>query len=309
MLAEEHEHLVGRDPSSAIALPDPRVSARHALLRCRSGAWTIADLGSKNGTIVNGVRLAGDGIDAAGAAEQPLEDEDWISFGGLLARFEMVSNDDLRALDVERSRRLQTSTEIRRDLDAAPDARAVLRRLLESAIGVVGAERGCVLVLRPDGNVHGEVAVGAAGSGAAERVFRGSLGAIERVLETGEPVVAADARSDAFLARRRSVAEMGIGALACVPLRSEGRVEGLLYVDGRARGGAFTELDLEILETLSDHASLVLASIDIDRRIRELGGPGNEIASERQPEFFRELAARVGAHARPAGGAGARAGV
>ncbi len=42
-----------------LALADSRVSAAHARLSCAHGAWVVEDLGSKNGTLVNGAHAAG----------------------------------------------------------------------------------------------------------------------------------------------------------------------------------------------------------------------------------------------------------
>lgn len=50
--------LLGRAPSCDIVLDDPEVSAEHVLLRWRSGVWELQDLHSRNGTYVNGRRLA-----------------------------------------------------------------------------------------------------------------------------------------------------------------------------------------------------------------------------------------------------------
>ena len=51
---------LGRDPNSLIHLEDARVSARHAQLVWDDdvGAWFIEDNASRNGTLVNGVRVA-----------------------------------------------------------------------------------------------------------------------------------------------------------------------------------------------------------------------------------------------------------
>jgi S1-C subfamily serine protease len=77
--------LVGRDPSADLRLdPDADLAAskKHAELRREAGGWSVQDLGSRNGTFVNGVR-----------AEGPvwLEPGDVIRFGGQgpEARFEM----------------------------------------------------------------------------------------------------------------------------------------------------------------------------------------------------------------------------
>lgn len=45
---------LGRAPNARITLDDSSVSAQHALLRPLDGSWTIEDLGSRNGTLVNG---------------------------------------------------------------------------------------------------------------------------------------------------------------------------------------------------------------------------------------------------------------
>jgi DNA-binding winged helix-turn-helix (wHTH) protein len=53
------ESLVGRDPDSAVRVDDERVSRRHARIRVDGGRATVEDLGSKNGTYVRGIRIAG----------------------------------------------------------------------------------------------------------------------------------------------------------------------------------------------------------------------------------------------------------
>lgn len=48
------EVLIGRVPGNDLMIPDASVSARHARLRLSGGVWTLADLGSVNGTTVDG---------------------------------------------------------------------------------------------------------------------------------------------------------------------------------------------------------------------------------------------------------------
>ena len=52
-------HVIGRDPAATIQLASTDVSRQHALLEVASDAITISDLGSKNGTLVNGSRIQG----------------------------------------------------------------------------------------------------------------------------------------------------------------------------------------------------------------------------------------------------------
>lgn len=50
-------NAIGRDAGNDIALPDEAASARHATLALEDGDWWIEDLGSTNGTLVNGTRI------------------------------------------------------------------------------------------------------------------------------------------------------------------------------------------------------------------------------------------------------------
>ncbi|HEX9774275.1 MAG TPA: FHA domain-containing protein [Actinomycetota bacterium] len=52
------EHTLGRRARNEVALDDPLVSRVHAIIMRRGGATLIEDLGSHNGTYVNGERLS-----------------------------------------------------------------------------------------------------------------------------------------------------------------------------------------------------------------------------------------------------------
>lgn len=54
---DQHELLVGRHHRCDVVLGDLSVSRRHAKVVFRDGHWVIQDLGSTNGTIVNGRRV------------------------------------------------------------------------------------------------------------------------------------------------------------------------------------------------------------------------------------------------------------
>jgi len=50
---------VGRDPGNSIVIDDPQVSRQHARIAHQGGLMVIEDLGSTNGTFINGMRLTG----------------------------------------------------------------------------------------------------------------------------------------------------------------------------------------------------------------------------------------------------------
>jgi hypothetical protein len=70
---ERGEIVIGRDPSADVLIDAARVSRRHAALRARGSRHTLQDLGSSNGTRVNGVDV-----------REPvlLQDGDAIELGG-----------------------------------------------------------------------------------------------------------------------------------------------------------------------------------------------------------------------------------
>src|SRR5256885_7737760 len=53
----EGEYVIGRRSDCQIFVPDMRVSRQHARLWKNGEGWTLEDLGSNNGTYINGVRL------------------------------------------------------------------------------------------------------------------------------------------------------------------------------------------------------------------------------------------------------------
>jgi pSer/pThr/pTyr-binding forkhead associated (FHA) protein len=55
----EGEATIGRDITNAIVINDAEVSRRHARLSPQAGGYVLEDLGSTNGTFVNGQRLMG----------------------------------------------------------------------------------------------------------------------------------------------------------------------------------------------------------------------------------------------------------
>jgi hypothetical protein len=74
----EHVLTIGRLPESNIVLADPNVSRSHAEIRPRGLGYVLVDLGSTNGSRVNGVRVG----------EHVLVDGDELAFGGTRMRFE-----------------------------------------------------------------------------------------------------------------------------------------------------------------------------------------------------------------------------
>ncbi len=67
---DDNEVVIGRAVENAVSVPDTSVSRRHAMLKRVGGGWAVSDLGSGNGTLVNG---------------EPVEQETVLRNGDVLA--------------------------------------------------------------------------------------------------------------------------------------------------------------------------------------------------------------------------------
>jgi pSer/pThr/pTyr-binding forkhead associated (FHA) protein len=81
---------VGRGADADVVIDDDSVSASHARLEFDLGAWRITDLGSTNGTAVEGVKLAPN-------VPTPLPYGSAVRFGGVKLQFLEVESADLEA--------------------------------------------------------------------------------------------------------------------------------------------------------------------------------------------------------------------
>lgn len=252
---------VGRDPECHLVLDDARVSRRHARLTEAAEGWTIADLGSKNGVSVDGL----------GVEEAVLERPCWVSFGGLMGRFEPLAPDS--AWTRERERRAQTSTDAMRQMDrTVRDVGDLVQGLLDSVLEITRAERGFILLAGADGELRVGGSRGIPPKELTGGSFSGSGSTVREVLADGRAIAESDIVDDTVLSGRPSLVDGKVRALLCLPLEAGGERLGVLYADSRKPGAAFDELDLEILAALTSHAALALRVARVDRELSGLTG-------------------------------------
>jgi len=90
---EASEISIGRDSSNMVAINDAEVSRRHARMELRGSAYMIQDLGSTNGTFVNGTRITG---------MQVLNPGDTVAFGeGIVLLFDVAEDANATVLSAK----------------------------------------------------------------------------------------------------------------------------------------------------------------------------------------------------------------
>ncbi|MCU0303983.1 MAG: sigma 54-dependent Fis family transcriptional regulator [Thermoanaerobaculales bacterium] len=130
------EHVVGAGNGCELAITGPGVSRRHALLSVADGVMSVRDLGSRNGTYVNGRKVE----------ERAVDEGDWIGFGPAVLYVVRIHPDDARvAIPLHPGRRRgegrDDTTAVEPMARRADDEPPSWVNLLSSlAAGLIGAE-------------------------------------------------------------------------------------------------------------------------------------------------------------------------
>lgn len=136
--------IVGRSSACNVRLAEPRASAEHARLTYRDGVWTVRDLGSRNGTFVNGDRLERGGGRTLAAGDE-------LVFGGAEATWVLAD----AAPPVAFARRLSDGALLPADggLLALPSTEEPLVSVVEAEAGQWTVEADGTAHLATDGEI------------------------------------------------------------------------------------------------------------------------------------------------------------
>ena len=181
-----------------------------------------------------------------------------------------------RMREMEDRRKLQLLLDISRGLNLESDLDVLLRRIVDHAIDLTGAERG-FLYLKP-GPEDEEIVV--TRNILREAIFGSraeiSTSVLDEVMRTRQPVMLSDTLADEDFSSRRSILAHNLRTVMCAPLvnpfagpgeGSPAVADGVLYVDGTAGRSVFSPLDREIFESLASHAAVGLANLRMKRRL------------------------------------------
>ena len=284
LLLQEEPVSLGRAQDNDLCYAEDASLSRSHLLLERSGEnWFVRDLGSKNGTFVNGARVKGN---------HRLSPGDRIEAGQVVLRYGRLapqastpvvflpeaagesppSETIMTSLDLVLSRESTTRepsggpprgggqargpsfgpVAVRALIDAGKELARnrplpdLFRLILDLSLTAVGAERGAIMSIE-----GGELAVRAV-KGEDLRI---SSFVRDRVLEEKASLLVRDTRLDDALRERESIYGQQIRSIMAVPLQTEDRVIGMVYVDSRFMARGHTPDELNLLTVLANVAA------------------------------------------------------
>jgi signal transduction histidine kinase len=255
---------LGRDGSNPIRLHDNEVSRRHAELRPADGqGFRIVDLGSANGTFVNGRP-----VDQA-----PLRSGDQVRLGrsvllysegsspgrDLTARVDLLAKASptdrsaiIRSLPAgEGSRLLEAPGHVgdwlrvrlanlgvmyqaTQAISHIGDTDELLPRILQLVFDSIGADRAALLLAEADGGPLVPKVVRWRGDVEPDERMAISETIVDHVRTTGQGVISTDAPADERFGPAQSIVDYGIREAICVPVGGRHSTLGVLYADLRA---------------------------------------------------------------------------
>ena len=257
---------IGRSRENEVPIADVRASRRHCAVEPKGGAWYVTDDGSRNGTLLNGKLVE----------RARLAPGDLIEIGGTRIWFDrvdagpdpnktMVQPENLRE---ERGQQdLLRLQRIARALNMELDPAKLLEMILDHAIDIVRAERGFVLLRGEGDKVDFAASRNYSGDSVPGTDLDISRSLANRVLSTGEPVMAVNALEDERFRDVESISILGLRSVLAIPLRERDDVVGAIYLDNRLQRRAFGPEDLRMLEALADHAAVALRNARLFQRL------------------------------------------
>lgn len=265
---------LGRSSANELSYPDDiGLSRQHLALVRRDGQWTVEDLGSKNGTLLNGVRVEkatafvpGDRISAGHLtiefAGPSHANQNTVMFVDNKEQFSNSATTVVASLDgvlgsqpddLNKTTVMQGSPQMRalihagRELAGHRPLAELFPLIMDLSMEAVMAGRGLLMTL--DGDELNVRAV-------RGESFKISSTVRDRVLKKKDSLLIRDAQLDQALREHMSIVEQKVRSMIAVPLQTNDRVIGLIYVDSPNAIREFTREDLNLLTVMANIAAI-----------------------------------------------------
>ncbi|MEK6375810.1 MAG: SpoIIE family protein phosphatase [Acidobacteriota bacterium] len=268
---------IGRASDCSIPIKDRYLSRRHAEILSAEGHWVLKDLGSANGTYLNGSRVERD---------QRLRAGDRIRLGDTEIVFETSEHNTDRFLAVADTAASTTisipvhDSEIRvdtGDLSKLKTLNQLARELLEDrpmdqlfgfiterVLEHTQASRAAIGLLGGDGESFVNVEVRRQDK-SDDSELRISRTVLDEVVKEKKALAFMDVSMDEKLSRAKSIVMQGIRSILCAPLTIGSSVVGVLYVDYLFTQRTISEQDVRLVAQIARFAAIKLETT----RLRE----------------------------------------
>lgn len=205
--------------------------------------------------------------------------------------------------------KLSTLSEVTELAASIPDTRDILDIVLQRAIAVVQAENGSIMLLdEPTGTLKVVAEEGVAAGSIEGMTVRLGEGIAGKVAASGDAVLVNDVEQEpSFLMPDHP--NYAASSFLCMPLRSRGRVIGVLNLAKKGEHQIFSESDRKFLSTLLGHigfavdnAKLLQEAKESTRKFLQMTGEshGQEAAGQQQPQDIPfPLLAHIGHELQP----------
>jgi PAS domain S-box-containing protein len=134
----------------------------------------------------------------------------------------------------------------------------VLQMVMHKAIELMKAERGLIMLLDDAGELQVKAAYNLCKEEMMEEDFRISGSITSKVASTGKAVYTSDALADERYANQKSIVELHLRSIMCVPLLMNGEVIGVIYLDNSNQAQMFLKSDLYLFELYAQLVSSAL---------------------------------------------------
>lgn len=286
----QDEMVIGRLPECDIQLPSNMVSRKHARVFRDGNHFAIEDLGSGNGTFLNGQRIE--------SAER-LKANDRVKFGPMLMRFdsdapdeddssisaiafqqaeqqdqvgtvELSESDDgsstimgtldsstLGILDSKPQEKLKAILEISRALAGTLEVEKLLPKILDTLFAIFpAADRGCILLKDAQSGQMVSRAMKHRRE-SEDATVKLSKTILNAVLTEKRAILSADAASDSRFDASESISALTIRSMMCVPMLDlQGEPVGIINIDTQNPMMQFRNEDLELMVAVASQAAL-----------------------------------------------------
>ena len=257
LLADKAAFYLGRAPENDVVIQEPSVSRQHAKLEYSESFWVMSDLNSMNG-------LRSQGIQQQCCL---LEDGSIVVVGNVPVMFTAIQPAELQRQQQFDDWRVQQAAQL--NARALTASQADLKHLLSEALKLCQMQRGALLIGSDLASLKLHCSLGDSKEALDLPSFFGSVGALQSVLNSQQPLVVNDISQHQALAQRASIKLKQLSATACLPLICQGKLLGLFYVDSQQPSKYLSALDFALLQTLVKNLTLTLFSRQLDEELQK----------------------------------------